>query len=414
MKQFLFTILSICVLSISNAQTPQGINYQGVARNASGVELPNQSIGLELSILDGSPTGTAVYTESHTLTTDANGLFSLVIGNGTPSTGTFATINWATGGSKWLKTSMDITGGTSYQLVGTTQLMSVPYALYAENVKKNGGKYKLILTDDVTDSEAATIIANEVGPNTQEVWIANTTNLTNLDLSVMTAAVKISITNNTALTSINLGNLQRCDGDLEIGANPNLSTLDLTALIKCTTGNMNITDNGISSLSFPNLVKVNYFGVGNNINLITVSLPVLTTANSTFTFASNPVLTSINIPVLDKIGQFHNITGCPMLTTMSYPALLSIGADINITHSGLTSISFPLLQEFTGVNVATTHNNLTVSTINSLLNTFVSITPALSGRDFDFALQAPFASPSGQGITDKNTLISNGNTVTTD
>src|ERR1700740_3058818 len=117
MKYVYALILSVCVSVVTYAQTPQGINYQGVARNASGAELVNQSIGIELSIVDGSPTGTAVYTETHTVTTDANGLFALVIGAGTPTTGTFNTINWAVGGGKFLKVSMDITGGTSYQLI---------------------------------------------------------------------------------------------------------------------------------------------------------------------------------------------------------------------------------------------------------------------------------------------------------
>jgi hypothetical protein len=132
--KYIYTLFSSLYIFFNiHAQVPQGLNYQGVARNAAGVELINQAIGLELSILDGSPSGAIVYTETHSKTTDANGLFSLTIGSGTPTLNTFTAINWAVGGSKWLKVSMDATGGTSYQLMGTSQLMSVPYALFAAN-----------------------------------------------------------------------------------------------------------------------------------------------------------------------------------------------------------------------------------------------------------------------------------------
>jgi hypothetical protein len=132
--KYIYTLFSFLYIFFNiHAQAPQGFNYQGVARNAAGVELINQAIGLELSILDGSPSGAIVYTETHSKTTDANGLFTLTIGSGTPTLSTFTVINWAVGGSKWLKVSMDATGGTSYQLMGTSQLMSVPYALFAAN-----------------------------------------------------------------------------------------------------------------------------------------------------------------------------------------------------------------------------------------------------------------------------------------
>lgn len=114
------------------AQAPQGVNYQAVAYNTLGVPVANQTIGLRLSILDGSATGTIVYQETQTPNTDNTGLFSVVIGNGTVVSGVFSNIKWETGGSKWLRTEIDITGGTSYVLVGSSQFMSVPYALYAK------------------------------------------------------------------------------------------------------------------------------------------------------------------------------------------------------------------------------------------------------------------------------------------
>ena len=127
----LLALLFTALLIAANAQAPQGMNYQAVARNSQGTLLINQPIGLRFSIRDGSLSGTIVYSETQTATTDAFGTFSTVIGSGIPVTGTFASIPWATG-SKFMQVEMDITGGTNFVDMGTSQLMSVPYALYAQ------------------------------------------------------------------------------------------------------------------------------------------------------------------------------------------------------------------------------------------------------------------------------------------
>lgn len=112
------------------SQSPQGIPYQGVARNASGAILANQPITLRMSIHDTTTTGTVVYNETHTITTTALGQFSITIGLGTPITATFASINWGNG-AKFLQVELSTNAGNSYLDMGTTQFMSVPYALYA-------------------------------------------------------------------------------------------------------------------------------------------------------------------------------------------------------------------------------------------------------------------------------------------
>ncbi len=114
----------------TKAQTPQSFSYQAVARDPAGNLLANKSIGLEISILDGGSTGTVVYTETFAPQTNDQGLFTVGVGLGVPVTGSFGGINWSTG-QKYLKTAFDPAGGTNYTITGTTQLMSVPYALYA-------------------------------------------------------------------------------------------------------------------------------------------------------------------------------------------------------------------------------------------------------------------------------------------
>lgn len=123
------------------AQAPQGINYQGVARNSSGQALGLTPISLEFKIWQGNPNGggTMLYSEFQTgISTDTFGLYSLVIGSKTGSgTGSFNTIPWA-GGNMWIEVYIDPANGTNYALVSQQQLMSVPYALYAETSGSGG------------------------------------------------------------------------------------------------------------------------------------------------------------------------------------------------------------------------------------------------------------------------------------
>jgi hypothetical protein len=131
------TILSIGLLtfglSLSTvfAQAPEKMSYQAVVRDAGNALVTNQGVGMQLSILQGSTSGSSVYTETQTPTTNINGLVSIEIGSGTVVTGTFNTIDWSAG-PYFIKTETDPTGGTTYTITGTSQLMSVPYALYAK------------------------------------------------------------------------------------------------------------------------------------------------------------------------------------------------------------------------------------------------------------------------------------------
>ena len=127
------TLFFSSVLSLSlYAQSPQKMSYQSVIRDASNMLVTNTTVGLQLSILQGSSTGTVVYSELHSPATNANGLLSLEIGGGTIISGNFSQINWGNG-PYFIKTETDPTGGNNYTITGIIQLLSVPYALYAEN-----------------------------------------------------------------------------------------------------------------------------------------------------------------------------------------------------------------------------------------------------------------------------------------
>jgi hypothetical protein len=130
----LFTILFLFVSFIALSQN-NGINFQGVGRNSSGAVLASTKISLRFSVIQSSETGTVEYVESKEVTTNAQGIFSVVIGDGTQisKTGNFSDINWKIN-PKFLKVEMDPAGGTSFVAMGTTRLQAVPFAYYANGV----------------------------------------------------------------------------------------------------------------------------------------------------------------------------------------------------------------------------------------------------------------------------------------
>lgn len=129
--KFRLFIASMLFAAVLAAQAPQAINYQGIARDLVGTPISNQAVGLRLSVRSGSITGTVVYQETFAVSTNQFGLYAVQVGRGTPVSGTFSTIAWGTA-PHFLEVEMDITGGTNYTAAGTSELISVPYALYAE------------------------------------------------------------------------------------------------------------------------------------------------------------------------------------------------------------------------------------------------------------------------------------------
>jgi hypothetical protein len=131
-KKLILSLVAIATLSLSSfGQAPEGFKYQAVVRDAGNTILNNQFIGMRMTIQQGSIGGTTVYSETFSPTTNDYGLVNLEIGSGNVVVGMFATIDWANG-PYFIETAIDVMGGTNYVVIGTSQLMSVPYALYAK------------------------------------------------------------------------------------------------------------------------------------------------------------------------------------------------------------------------------------------------------------------------------------------
>ncbi|GAB5538394.1 MAG: hypothetical protein Salg2KO_04970 [Salibacteraceae bacterium] len=131
----LLAVIGISTSTVAWAQSPEAINYQTVIRNSSGEVISGGAVGIELAILQGSSSGTAVYTETHTATTNDFGLVNLKLGEGT-SGDDFSAIDWANG-PYFLAVGLDAEGGSSYTAMGTSELSSVPYAFMATNVEND-------------------------------------------------------------------------------------------------------------------------------------------------------------------------------------------------------------------------------------------------------------------------------------
>lgn len=149
----IISLLSVVIIALSCwAQAPQKMSYQAVVRNATNNPVVSSAVGMKISILQGSASGTVVYAETQTATTNANGLVSIEIGTGTLVSGNFTTIDWSTG-TYFIKTETDPTGGTSYTISGTSQLLSVPYALHAKTAQSITGT--ITETDPVYNASVA-------------------------------------------------------------------------------------------------------------------------------------------------------------------------------------------------------------------------------------------------------------------
>lgn len=143
-KLLLFTATLLLSITVAFAQAPNKLNYQGVARTNSGDPIANQNISLRISILDGA---VEEYVETHIVNTNDFGLYNVKIGDGVPTVGTMNAIDWSAT-NKNIKVEIDPAGGTTYTDLGTTELASVPYALYANNLDQMGANADQVLKWD--------------------------------------------------------------------------------------------------------------------------------------------------------------------------------------------------------------------------------------------------------------------------
>ena len=187
LRTSLYTAVVALLLTLSSfAQAPEKMSYQAVIRGANNALVTNQQVGMQISILQGS---TAVYEETQTPTSNTNGLVSLEIGTGTVISGSFTAIDWSAD-TYFIKTETDPKGGTNYTITGTSQLLSVPYALYATTSGDAGAV--AANTAKVGYTEAAVSANTDVAANTAKVGYTEAA--VSANTSVAANTLKVSYT----------------------------------------------------------------------------------------------------------------------------------------------------------------------------------------------------------------------------
>lgn len=231
MKLTLTLLLFVTVTLNIFAQSPEKMSYQAIIRSQDNSLVDNSNISLKIIIHQGTATGTNIYQETHSVKTNGNGLVSLEIGTGSIITGNFSAIAWQNG-SYFIETQVDVFGGVNYNIIGVTQLLSVPYALHAKTAER-------IVGANGTNPYKAVVVPFTTSRGIASSDINNT----------------IECTTSATLT-ISLG-----FGAMAIGDTINIEAHNGAALtIKAATG-VTINYNANGSANFPSITKNISFGL---------------------------------------------------------------------------------------------------------------------------------------------------------
>jgi hypothetical protein len=310
----LFTLLAIVTTVTIFAQAPQGFNYQAIVRNSSGQLLLNQDVRVKFNILQNSSTGDIVYSETQTANTDDLGQINLVVGLGTAPTGTFSTINWGNG-SYYL--GIELNSGSGYVEMGTTQLLSVPYALYANSA---GNETSIGSISSASNPNGAKITSGVMS-----LTPADSTNGGIITNNTQTIAGEKIFNSDMKINGITVGR-----GLGQLSSN---TILGRSSLIANTTGDSN-TVTGAYSLSSNTTgnsnIAIGNTALGNNI-----------TGNNNIAIGNATLRSNYNGNNNTAIGSSAGVTvdNLTNATAIGYSAVVANSNAIQLGNSAVTSIN---------------------------------------------------------------------------
>ncbi len=312
MKKLFTLFITVLIFTSVFAQAPQKMSYQAVIRDGSNALVTSTAVGMQISILQGSANGTSVYVETQTPASNANGLVSLEVGAGTVVSGTFAAINWANG-PYFIKTETDPAGGTNYTITGTSQLSSVPYAMYAassgSSIPGPQGPQGLL-------SNGTTAGNTPYWNGT--AWVLNNSNLHNNGAGV-------GVGTNTPNTSAKLEVASTTQGFLP----PRMTTVERDAIASPAPG-LTIYNTSVNCLQWWN-GTIWFDGCGNNSIVGSITALNCGSATNNGTLTSGTAASGVNsvVPYIGGNGGSHNGQTVTSTGVIGLTATLSAGTFAN-------------------------------------------------------------------------------------
>lgn len=394
MKRIFTIVATLLIIASVWAQSPEKMSYQAVIRDANNALVTNQALGMQISILQGSATGMSVYAETQTPMTNTNGLVSLEIGTGSVVSGNFSTIDWASN-TYYIKTETDPSGAADYTITGTSQLMSVPYALHAKTAENVTGTIQYTETDPTFGASIANGINAVDIANWNNHTVDTNTQLDSVDianLGYVAGAILTeedgSMTNELQVVSINEGTiaLSNNGGSFQL---PDSSATNELQVISISNDTIFLVDGGFVKLPGSEGITSSNTPVNNNLltfdgtnwvakNIITGSKGIAIPVNNmmpyltlNYCFCLKGIYPSRNSqnPFIAEIMTFagtfapKNWTFCDgqLLSINSFPAAYSL-VGVIYGGNGITTFGVPDLRGRTGI-----HEGQGVSLSNRLL-----------------------------------------------
>jgi len=391
MKKIIYLIAMLFLSVGAFSQVPQLISYQAVVRNSNNVLVTNSNVSVSISIVKDSANGTVVYSELHSTTTNANGLFSFSIGTGLYASGSLSSINWASG-VYFIKSQIDPNGGLNFTITGTSQILSVPYALYAANGTKPGSNVGDLQYWDGTKWAILPAGANGTTltmSNGVPTWGTGSVTAT---LPSLTTTTPSSITSNSAL----------CGGNVTSAGSSSVTSY---GICYATTSNPTTSNNTVQ--------------VGSGTGTFSTTVSGLST-NTTYyirAYATSSVGTSYGNQV--SITTNNLISSAPTVTTTA-PISINITASQIISGGNITSIGSSAVTSY-GLCYATTSNptvaNSTVLATGSGTGSFLDTISNLNAGTIyyvrAFATNSAGTSYGNQLVVTTETEVGNEPTVLT-
>lgn len=370
----------------SHAQAPQAFPYQAVAHDSVGNLIADQNISLRFSILDGSNAGPVVYQETQSVTTTSLGLFNLNIGQGTVVSGAFSNINWGSG-AKYLQVEMDASGGTNYLLMGTSQLLSVPYAIYSNSA---GSSIGAGLADGTAEGNTPFWDGTS--------WVTSSSNIynngSNVGIGVVTPEFKLHVSDDASFNNVRVGT---GNGSSNVKTN---TAIGFEVLRNNTIGNYN-TAGGYYSLS--NNTSGNFNTAFGDYTLFNNTTGNANTAVGNYSLFSN---TGFNNTAVGNYSLFSNTTGGSNTAVGNYSMLNNTTGSNNTVIGYQADLLSPDLINATAIGA-----NTIVSKSNTLIlgnNANVGIGTSTPTFKLEVTADASINSVRvgrGGGNLDQNTVV---------